>query len=224
MAPPTEFTTSFMRAACGALSSSITRADSARSAGRAFSRASAGPPATTVSWAFSAAALEPSSGAATKVAPRAPPSPRPRWRWRRRPWRCRRAPRPCRARPARRRVHRSPRRRPSRRTGSRKTMSCPSAASRGRGGALRALLHERLRLGGGAVPDGDGVAGLAQVVGHGRAHGPRSEKSDLHGSNLVAQGGGRRKRERTRSGGAKALAWRGAACDAGWPPRRGRGR
>ena len=72
MAPPTEFTTSFMRAACGALSSSMTRAERARRAGRAFSRAWAGPPATMVSCAFSAADLDPSSGAETKEAPRAP--------------------------------------------------------------------------------------------------------------------------------------------------------
>jgi hypothetical protein len=58
-----------------------------------------------------------------------------------------------------------------------------------------ALLHERFSPGRRAVPHGDGVARLAQVVGHGRAHGPRSEKSDLHGPTVVAQGGEWRKRD-----------------------------
>ncbi len=69
MAPPTAFTHSFMSAACTGSSSSKRRAETACSAGRAFSRAAAGPPATRTICACSAAVLEPRIGHDTNRTP-----------------------------------------------------------------------------------------------------------------------------------------------------------
>ncbi|KAG0771479.1 hypothetical protein G6F21_014738 [Rhizopus arrhizus] len=46
-----------------------------------------------------------------------------------------------------------------------------------------------LRLGGGAVVDGDGVSRTGQVAGHGQAHPAQSEESDFLGyARVVALG------------------------------------
>src|SRR5262249_29957485 len=45
----------------------------------------------------------------------------------------------------------------------------------------RALPDQRVRLGGVAVVDGDGVTRIDKVGGHAAAHVPQADKSDIHG-------------------------------------------
>ena len=48
----------------------------------------------------------------------------------------------------------------------------------GRGSEARSRGNQRLRAGGGAVPDGEGKAGLQQIQAHGRAHEAQTDEAD----------------------------------------------